>query len=108
MRMRRDNRTRTLATLHDRLTRTAPYRDPVLERPEYRAGGTNRECSGTEGHRYLGISYAIEIIDAFIARLHVLLDTPTVVRPVAVAPSAGGRHRLAEPAATVAPARLRG
>ncbi|MFC7429100.1 hypothetical protein [Nocardia tengchongensis] len=36
-------------------------------------------------------------IDAFIARLHVLLDTPTVERPAAVAPSAGGRHRLAEP-----------
>ncbi|MFE3105984.1 hypothetical protein [Nocardia tengchongensis] len=35
-------------------------------------------------------------IDVFIARLHVLLDTPTVMRPVAVAPSAGGRHRLAE------------
>ncbi|MEU1432295.1 hypothetical protein ABZ412_35035 [Nocardia sp. NPDC005746] len=36
-------------------------------------------------------------IDAFIARLRVLLDTPTVMRPAAVAPSAGGRHRLAEP-----------
>ncbi|MEU6579620.1 hypothetical protein [Nocardia sp. NPDC046763] len=40
-------------------------------------------------------------IDVFIARLHVLLDTPTVVRPAAVAPSAGGRHRLAEHTATV-------
>ncbi|MFF0613793.1 hypothetical protein ACFYUD_34525 [Nocardia tengchongensis] len=36
-------------------------------------------------------------IDAFIARLHTLLDTPTVERPAAVAPAAGGRHRLAEP-----------
>ncbi|MFC7429607.1 hypothetical protein [Nocardia tengchongensis] len=36
-------------------------------------------------------------IDVFIARLHVLLDTPTVEPPVAVAPAAGGRHRLAEP-----------
>ncbi|MFE3002709.1 hypothetical protein ACFXG4_48085 [Nocardia sp. NPDC059246] len=40
-------------------------------------------------------------IDVFIARLHVLLDTPTVERPAAVAPSAGGRHRLAEPTGTV-------
>ncbi|MFD6358158.1 hypothetical protein [Nocardia tengchongensis] len=52
-------------------------------------------------------------IDVFIARLHVLLDTPTVVRPVAVASSAGGRHRLAEPTrrrpmTTGAPPRLLG
>ncbi|WP_458687960.1 hypothetical protein [Nocardia tengchongensis] len=40
-------------------------------------------------------------IDVFIARLHVLLDTPTVVRPAAVAPAVGGRHRLAEPTGTV-------
>ncbi|MFE3262361.1 hypothetical protein ACFXPS_43910 [Nocardia sp. NPDC059091] len=40
-------------------------------------------------------------IDVFIARLHALLDTPTVVRPAAVAPSAGGRHRLAEPTGRV-------
>ncbi|MFE2960936.1 hypothetical protein [Nocardia tengchongensis] len=36
-------------------------------------------------------------IDVFIARLHALLDTPTVEHPVAVVPAAGGRHRLAEP-----------
>ncbi|MFE3060800.1 hypothetical protein [Nocardia sp. NPDC059239] len=52
-------------------------------------------------------------IDAFIARLHVLLDTPAVVRPDASAPSDGGRHRLAEPTGTVpmtttVPPRLRG
>ncbi|MFE3081699.1 hypothetical protein [Nocardia tengchongensis] len=40
-------------------------------------------------------------IDVFIARLHALLDTPTVERPVAVVPAAGGRHRLAEPTGTV-------
>ncbi|MFE3758696.1 hypothetical protein ACFXO9_30710 [Nocardia tengchongensis] len=41
-------------------------------------------------------------IDVFIARLHALLDTPTVVRPAAVVPAASGRHRLAEPTGTVA------
>ncbi|MFE3989878.1 hypothetical protein ACFXPR_35840 [Nocardia tengchongensis] len=35
-------------------------------------------------------------IDVFIARLHAVLDTPTGERPGAVAPAAGGRHRLAE------------
>ncbi|MFE3229459.1 hypothetical protein [Nocardia sp. NPDC059228] len=40
-------------------------------------------------------------IDVFIARLHSLLDTPTAVRPDAMASSAGGRHRLAEPTGTV-------
>ncbi|MFE3758875.1 hypothetical protein ACFXO9_31615 [Nocardia tengchongensis] len=40
-------------------------------------------------------------IDVFIARLHVLLDEPTVVHPAAVAPAASGRHRLAEPTGTV-------
>ncbi|MFE3958573.1 hypothetical protein ACFXPS_30915 [Nocardia sp. NPDC059091] len=40
-------------------------------------------------------------IEVFIARLRVLLDAPTVVLPAAVAPPAGGRHRLAEPASTV-------
>ncbi|MGW4125834.1 hypothetical protein [Nocardia sp. NPDC004711] len=40
-------------------------------------------------------------IDAFLARLHALLDIPTAVHPDAVAPSAGGRHRLAEPQSTV-------
>ncbi|MFD9614709.1 hypothetical protein ACFWWS_35625 [Streptomyces sp. NPDC059083] len=39
-------------------------------------------------------------IEVFIARLHVLLDAPTVVLPAAVAPPAGGRHRLAKPAST--------
>ncbi|WP_433591159.1 hypothetical protein [Nocardia sp. CA-145437] len=39
-------------------------------------------------------------IDVFIARLHVLLDTPTVVLP-ASASSAGGRHRLAQPTGAV-------
>ncbi|MFE3261876.1 hypothetical protein ACFXPS_42320 [Nocardia sp. NPDC059091] len=34
-------------------------------------------------------------IDVFIARLHALLDTPTVALP-ASASSADGRHRLAE------------
>ncbi|MFE1409125.1 hypothetical protein [Nocardia sp. NPDC059239] len=41
-------------------------------------------------------------IDVFIARLHVLLDPPTVVLPAAVAPRAGGRHRLTEPTGTAA------
>ncbi|MFE3054826.1 hypothetical protein [Nocardia sp. NPDC059239] len=39
-------------------------------------------------------------IDVFIARLHALLDMPTVARPAA-APAAGGRHRLVEPTGTV-------
>ncbi|MFF0637566.1 hypothetical protein ACFYTS_34300 [Nocardia sp. NPDC004151] len=53
-------------------------------------------------------------IDVFLARLHALLDTPTVVLPAALAPpSAGGRHRLAEPTGRVpmttpAPPRLLG
>ncbi|MEU6581417.1 hypothetical protein [Nocardia sp. NPDC046763] len=37
-------------------------------------------------------------IDAFCARLYALLDPPTVVLPAPVAASAGGRHRLTEPA----------
>ncbi|WP_433566787.1 hypothetical protein ACQP1O_17320 [Nocardia sp. CA-151230] len=42
-------------------------------------------------------------IEVFIARLHVLLDAPTVVLLAATAPSASGRHRhrLAEPTGTV-------
>ncbi|MFE3760108.1 hypothetical protein ACFXO9_37885 [Nocardia tengchongensis] len=40
-------------------------------------------------------------IDVFIARLHAVLDTPTVERPGAVVPAAGGRHRLSEPTGTV-------
>ncbi|MGW4119828.1 hypothetical protein [Nocardia sp. NPDC004711] len=40
-------------------------------------------------------------IDVFIARLHVQLDTPTIMCPAAVAPSDCGRHRLAEPTGTV-------
>ncbi|MGW4124488.1 hypothetical protein [Nocardia sp. NPDC004711] len=72
------------------------------------------DLMGSTVHEFLAqILARYGSIDAFIARLRILLDTPTVVLPEAVASSAGGRHRLAEPRGRVpmttgAPPRLLG
>ncbi|MFJ9363870.1 hypothetical protein ACIRRA_05530 [Nocardia sp. NPDC101769] len=55
--------------------------------------------TGSTVHALLGeILARYGSIDAFCARLYALLDPPTVVLPAAGAASAGGRHRLTEPA----------
>ncbi|MFJ9368024.1 hypothetical protein ACIRRA_26875 [Nocardia sp. NPDC101769] len=57
--------------------------------------------TGSSAHQVLDeILTRYGSLDAFIAHLHAVLDAPpTIVLPIpVVAPAAGGRHRLRDPA----------